>query len=211
MSSPSSPSPAAAFRGSGGPAAFADAIEAAPLVSIDGNLCRAITEQYLRGKRPQPLYFQGSADRGGRYTPKGGPAGLYLADEQPTAFAEIRHLHVPLNLHEPVTLVYVRVRVENLLDLRHTPTRRRLGLTVTNLTGEWADEQVAYLAGHGAPMPLTQAIATAAHLAGDIRGILYPSARRRRATCLVVFPDRLKSGDLVESHDPTGRLRQRLP
>jgi RES domain-containing protein len=208
---PRRPTPAAASTGSGGPAAFARAIARAPLTDVDGILCRAVAERYLRGPTPQPLYFQGSADHGGRYTPKGGPAGLYLADHPRTAFAEIRHLGFPLELHEPVTLVYVRVRVSALLDLRQPAIRRRLRVRRGDLTGEWADEQVAYLAGGGAPMPLTQAIGAAAHLAGDIRGILYPSARLRGTTCLVVFPDRLRHGDVVESHDSAGRLRQRLP
>lgn len=204
-------SPAAASPGSGGPAAFARAIARSPLTDLDGILCRAIAERYLRGPTPQSLYFQGSADRGGRYTPKGGPAGLYLADHPPTAFAEIRHLGFSLDLREPVTLVYVRVHVSALLDLRLPAIRRRLGVRRDDLTGEWAEEQVAYLNGGGAPMPLTQAIAAAAHLAQDIRGILYPSARLRGATCVVIFPDRLGRGDVVESHDSTGRLRQRLP
>jgi len=204
-------SPAAATPRSGGPAAFASAIARSPLTDVDGILCRAIAERYLRGAAPQPLYFQGSAERGGRYTPKGGPAGLYLADHPRTAFAEIRHLQFPPDLREPVTLVYVRVRVSALLDLRQPPVRRRLRVKRDDLTGDWADEQVAYLAGGGTPMPLTQAIGAATHLARDIRGILYPSARLRGATCLVLFPDRLRRGDIVESHDSTGRLRQRLP
>ncbi|HEX8673343.1 MAG TPA: hypothetical protein VF710_15720, partial [Longimicrobium sp.] len=62
-------SPAAATPGSGGPASFARAIARSPLTDVDGILCRAIAEQYLRGSAPQRLYFQGSAERGGRYTP----------------------------------------------------------------------------------------------------------------------------------------------
>jgi RES domain-containing protein len=187
----------------------------APLVGVDGTLCRAVRAEYLRRTPPEPLYHRGSL-QGRRYTPPGGPAGLYLAHDQPTAFAEIRDLvqgaggfPFALQPHNPVTLVYVEVELGRVLDLTNKDTRRELRVSRRAILAEWEIPMLTYLAGAGT-MPLTQQIGEAAHLSTMVSGILYPSARWAGGRCLVVYPDRLTAADRVYAYDPTGVLSQRL-
>ena len=59
---------------------------------ISGTLHRATYDKYLHpsdGSAPAPLYFAGSLS-GRRYTPRGGPAGLYLSFDPLTPLAELR-------------------------------------------------------------------------------------------------------------------------
>jgi RES domain-containing protein len=197
---------------------LANAITAAPLRGIDKTLCRAIRAHYLEKSPPEPLYFEGSARVGARFTPLGGPAGLYLAADQTTAFAEIRDLsfgsgRIPrrLKARDPVVLVYVRTILDGILDLTDTRVRGRLGLTRAAARGSWRPAMEAYLAGTRS-MPLTQQLGLAAHLTGRVSGIWYESARNDGGHCLVVFPDRLAPlGGFVEVHDSSRRYRQRLP
>ncbi|MFL5538673.1 MAG: RES family NAD+ phosphorylase [Longimicrobiaceae bacterium] len=198
---------------------LAYAISAAPLRGIDMTLCRAVRAHHLEKSPPEPLYFEGSARVGARFTPLGGPAGLYLAADQVTAFAEIRDLffdskRIPRGLkpHDPIVLVYVRTVVNGILDLTDASVRRRLRVGRAALRGSWRRAMHAYLAGRGS-LPFTQQLALAAHLTGRVSGIWYDSTRAHRGHCLVVFPDRLSAaaGDLVEVHDTTGKYAQRLP
>ena len=194
---------------------LARTIARAPLEEIEATLCRAIREVHLRSDPPQPLYYFGSL-QGRRYTPPAGPAGLYLATDPPTAFAEIRDLlqgpgerALPLSPHDPVTLVYVEVDLGGVLDLTNAEVRRRLRVSKRQILAEWEPAMLAYLASKG-PMPLTQRIAEAAHLTGVVSGILYPSARWEGGQCLVVFPDRVGVDARVQAYDTTGKLSQRL-
>jgi hypothetical protein len=146
----------------------------------------------------------------------GGPAALYLATDQTTAFAEIQdllfdpfHHPRPLLARDPVTLVCVRIVLGGILDLTDRGTLQRLGLDAAALAGEWRPAMEAWLAGAG-PMPLTQQVGLAAHLTGRVRGIWFRSARAEGGHCLAVFPDRLCAGDFVEVHDTTGYYAQRL-
>lgn len=107
--------------------------------------------------------------------------------------------------------VYVETAVSGILDLTSHRVRRAVGVTTSTITGEWRPEMDRYLAGT-APMPLTQQIGHAAHATRRVRGILFPSARWKSGTCLVVFPDRLvANSDHVLAMDSTGTYAQRLP
>ncbi len=187
----------------------------APLAEVEGTLCRAVRAKHLRRTPPEPLYYRASED-GARYTPSGGPAGLYLASDQATAFAEIRHLAqgpagepLPLQLHEPVTLIYVEVEVDRVLDLSDAQVRRGLRVSLRAILAEWQASMLAYLTGKE-EMPFTQQIGLAAHISGVVKGILYPSARAKGGKCLVVFPDRIGPADYVASYDPASFLAQEL-
>ena len=190
-------------------------IARAPLAEVEGTLCRVVRAKYLLRTPPEPLYYRGS-ESGARYTPHGGPAGLYLASDQATAFAEIRDVmhdpkgySLPLTVHEPATLVYVETEVTQVLDLTDALVRRGLRISRRALVAEWQAPMLAYLAGTE-EMPLTQQIGLAAHISGVVKGILYPSARLKAGKCLVVFPDRIGMEDYVASYDPTSFLAQEL-
>jgi RES domain-containing protein len=209
---PASPAAAAADR----VPALARAIAAIALRDVKGYLCRAVRSKHLDRKPPEPLYFLASARTGARFTPVGGPAGLYLANDQDVALAEVRDVAFdasgkrrPLRRRDAITLVTALTRVHRVLDLTDPAVCHRVGVTPADVTGEWADALEAYLAGRG-PLPLTQQIGRAAHLTGRVRGILFPSARHPGGLCLCVFPDRLSDadGDVVRV---SGTYRQRLP
>lgn len=199
---------------------FAERIAPLPLHSIEGTFCRVIRSTYLDRPPREPLYYLGSAAAGRRYTPLGGPAGLYLANHHNTALAETRDLLyaadgklLPIEPRDPATLVTVGVAVHGgILDLTARRVRTALGVTKAQLTAEWEPAMEAYLGGTG-EMPITQQIAQAAHLTRRVRGIYFPSARYRGGLCLVIFPDRLSlaEGDTIVVHDSTGTLAQRLP
>ncbi|MFL5542611.1 MAG: RES family NAD+ phosphorylase [Longimicrobiaceae bacterium] len=198
-------------------ASLARAIATVPLREVKGYLCRAVRSKYLKDcQPPEPLYFLASARAGARFTPVGGPAGLYLADRQDVALAEIRDIAFdtagklrPLRRRDAVTLVTALTRVGEVLNLTDPAVCRQIGVTPAEVVAEWKDELEIYLAGRGA-LPLTQQIGLAAHLTGRVRGILYPSARHSGGICLCVFPDRLSAadGDVVRV---SGTYRQRLP
>ena len=186
---------------------------------IEGTLHRAMYEKFLASPvavHPDPLYFAGSR-AGRRFTPRMGPAGLYLSFDPSTPPAELRTVvfehgfPVSTEEHDPIVTVAVRTVIHRVLDLTDASTRRSLGLTVADLRADWERGQDEYLAGRG-PMPATQLLALTAHASGLFAGIKYPSARTRFGINLVVFPDRLeKSHDYLEVIDSTKRYYQRLP
>ncbi len=198
-------------------AEIARAITALPLRSVSGWAVRAVRSKHLKDRNPpEPLYYLASARTGARFPPPGGPAGLYLADDQDVALAEVRDVafdasgkRLPLRRRDAVTLVTALVRVGGVLDLTDRGVRRALGVSKAELTGEWTAAMDEYLAGRG-PLPLTQQIGAAAHLTGRVRAIRFDSARHRGGICLCVFPDRLskRDGDVVRAY---GTYRQRLP
>jgi RES domain-containing protein len=200
--------------------AAGDRLFVAPRIQIAGTLHRAVYAKYLDPavySPPQPLYYLGSLD-GRRFTPRKGPAGLYLSFDSATPMAELRtvifHDGVPEpdTSHEPVLVVAIDIVVGRVLDLTQPSVRTMVGLKRSELLSDWERGQEEYLAGRG-PMPPTQILAFAAHASGEFAGIKYPSARAPFGTNLVVFPDRLDPacGDSVEVVDPRGRYSQRLP
>lgn len=187
--------------------------------TIRGTLHRAIYAKYLLPPvaDPEPLYFDGSL-AGRRFTPRMGPAGLYLSFDPSTPPAELRAVvfehgaPVSTEPHDPILLIAVRSVVHRVLDLTDADTLATLELTPADLRCDWEREQDEYLAGRG-PMPATQILALTAHASGLFAGIKYPSARTGFGVNLVVFPDRLLTarGDVLEVVDSGSHYSQRLP
>lgn len=190
-----------------------------PLIDMRGTLYRAVYEKYLHPAtgNPEPLYYRGSLS-GRRYTPRGGPAGLYLALDPATPVAELRNVVFTGDVitsvveHDPVLTVSILATVTRVLDLTDSAVTRSLKLTKKLLRAHWEVEMDNALAGRG-PMPATQLLADAAYVTGLITGIKYPSARTRFGKNLVVFPDRLNAtrGDDLLVVDSTNRYAQHLP
>ena len=192
-----------------------------PLIDISGTLFRAVWHQYIihppGGGKAQPLYYLGS-NQGARYTPFGGPAGLYLGFDQATLPAELRVLQfigsVPTRAKaaDPFTTFSVTTAVHRILDLTDASITRALGLTKTLLRVKWEARMKTYLAGKG-PMPATQLLTVAVHGLGTIAGIKFVSVLNPKGANLVVFPDRLDPaiGDSLDVVDSTGATSQHLP
>jgi hypothetical protein len=187
--------------------------------TVRGTLHRAMYAKFLLPpvRNPEPLYFKGSL-AGRRFTPRMGPAGLYLSFDPSTPPAELRAvvfehgMPVSTEAHDLILLVAVRSVVHRVLDLTDASTLGALDLTPADLRADWEAEQDEYLAGRG-PMPSTQILALTAHASGLFAGIKYPSARTDFGVNLVVFPDRLEKtrGDFLEVVTSLGGYSQRLP
>jgi hypothetical protein len=182
---------------------------------IDQQLHRAIYTKYLLlPPGPRPLYYNSSV-AGRRYTPRGGPAGLYLSFDPATTTAELRAVvfdHDALSIaheHDPITVISARTSVGGLLDLTDPDTCDALDVTLAELDNDWESEQDAHTKGLG-PRPAGQLLAMAAHLTGEFAGIVYASRRTPFGINVVIFPDRLYDDEYVEVIDSTGFMTERL-
>jgi hypothetical protein len=99
---------------------------------IDGILFRAVLLRHIekaKARGARPLHYLGSL-AGARYTPRGGPAGLYLTFDPSTAPAEVRAVVfaggriVRTAEHDPIVTISVRARVQHVLDLTDHDTRQ---------------------------------------------------------------------------------------
>jgi hypothetical protein len=131
------------------------------------------------GTRPEPLYYAGSL-AGRRYTPRGGPAGLYLAFDPSTPPAELRAVvfehgfPVSSEPHDPIVTIAVRAVVRHVLDLTDPSTVEALDPTDANLTADWEAEQAGYLAAYFAILAASASIVACA-------GALVGALSRRRS------------------------------
>jgi RES domain-containing protein len=196
-----------------------DRLAGVPRLTIQGTLHRAVYAKFLLPPvtSPEPLYFNGSL-AGRRFTPRMGPAGLYLSFDPSTPPAELRAVvfehgfPVSTEEHDLILLVSVRSSVHRVLDLTDASILDVLELSPSDLKADWEVEQDEYLAGRS-PMPATQVLALTAHTSGLFAGIKYPSARTDFGVNLVVFPDRLEKarGDCLEVVTSISGYSQRLP
>jgi RES domain-containing protein len=193
-----------------------DRLSDCPLIDESGPFYRGVADRHLQSAAPKPLY-SGSSLLGARYTPIGGPAGLYLASDPAIVSTELRLIDlrgiVPTSaaLKEPYVTLSVDARVTKVLDLTDTKIRRRLRVSLAQLRADWERGMAKHAVGRGV-MPLTQRMGYAAHTTTLIRGLLVKPARARHGENLIVFPDRLVAGeDSLDVYDPTGRLSVRMP
>ena len=193
-----------------------DRLTVCPLVDVSGPFYRGVADRQLQSAAPKPLYADGSL-HGARYTPVGGPAGLYLASDPAIVSTELRLIDlrglVPTRaaLKEPYVTLSVEAHVTNVLDLTDAKIRRRLRVSMAELRADWERGMTKHAASRGV-MPLTQRMGYAAHTTTLIRGLLVKPARARHGENLVVFPDRLVAGeDSLAVFDPMGRLASRMP
>lgn len=198
--------------------------------SLPGPWYRAVAFDYLQGPPPgapagspiQPLWPGGCHQKGVRFTPKAPPDaainGLYLATDEVTTIAEVTGVLRPPGspvaiVFKPLVLVSVLGVLTNLVDTTDPAVQTALGTTQQELTGNWAQAQVKYLAGTG-PMPPTQVLGRAAFDASGIAGLIYESTKSStNGKGILVFTDRLAgAGSYVELYNERGgKLQQRIP
>lgn len=158
-------------------------MSSSPERPIDASLVRTLPPRTLTGtfwhqgspNRPL-LSFASPAVADGRYHREGEPGAWYASSKERTAWAEmLRHLKSGRLSASEVRRRIGRVHTEELqvLDLTDEDTRRRLGVSVRELTGD--DRSVC------------QEIAKAARDSG-FDAILAPSAAVRGESTLVIFP-----------------------
>lgn len=90
---------------------------------------------------------------GARYTPRKGPAVLYLAYDPATPAAELRAVAFEDGLvarteeHDPIVTLSVRATLHHVSRLTDGDTCRSLGLSDSELHADWEQGQDDYLRG----------------------------------------------------------------
>jgi hypothetical protein len=166
----------------------------------------------------EPLYYAGSAD-GRRWTPIGGPRGLYLSEDPATTAAELRTLVLDTTgsvqlvvADQHIVTLAIEAVFERVLDVTRAEVLSALQLTPSDLHADWAAEQHAALT-LGVRPPITQLLARAAHATGVVTAIRFPSARIPFGVNVVAFPDRLDHtrGEYIRTTDKHDLFPQTIP
>lgn len=175
--------------------------------SYAGVLFRAVHLEALYGfhrappyPHPQPLYSLGAPARGARFTPRGGPASLYLAEDTETALAEANQVNLAIRhqnlsaapLIEPTVTLAVTVHLLSVLDLGDDAVRSVVATDVAELTGSWRLPPPAAL-------PPTQALGAALFATGRSRPRSLRCSEELRTLRSLLNRAR-QSGDLWRDH-----------
>lgn len=201
-------------------------------ISVRGPWSRAVKYRHLQsgppgappGSPPQPLWSGGARRNGARFTPRDSGTmrsfdTLYMAEDHVTSLKEVRAVfdnpHGPpfVMRTPPWVLLTVEGQLTDVIDLTDLAVQGQLGTTSTELTGEWLWSQQQFLLGR-APLPPTQLLGKVAHESLLVKGFRYRSSPNiQSGVALVLFPERLDSGDCLEVYDNESPpvLTQRLP
>lgn len=155
-----------------------------------GTLYRATTIEYAN--RGDLLAGVGSRKSGARWTPRGRFNAVYGSLEPDTAMAEAlanyREFGIPVWEAMPLVFVAVTVKLQAVLDLTSADVQRILRVSIRRMTAtDWLKAQQ-----HGEEA-LTQAVGRIAW-EEKLEGLLVPSARRKGALNIVLFPSRRRRG-----------------
>ena len=159
------------------------------------------------------LYGFGASMSGQRFTPRGGMATIYFAEDFATAFDEVHPEQAIIRQHDPGLALpvspggfaAVQYYLETVLDVTDPAVQQVLGTTPAELTGHWRQ------ARNRGQTPPTQQLGQAVYDSGLFQAIWYESARVSGTYCLAVFPDRLTAPSFLEVQDPAGNFQERLP
>ncbi|MDP3509025.1 MAG: RES family NAD+ phosphorylase [Candidatus Melainabacteria bacterium] len=188
------------------------ALNAVPRTRVSGVFYRSIAEVAMHSlSPPQPLFSLGARKTGQRFTPKNGPASLYLSANFETSYIETHGTATSIAASgfaftpPPTVIVAISVDVEHVLDLTEPTVRDTLGTDEAELAGPWFEQM---LTGDLVP---THVLARAAHLSNRFDGLKFNSVQKPGAVNLLVWPKKLKPPYFVEVNDPSRRLYQRIP
>jgi RES domain-containing protein len=164
----------------------------------------------------QPLFAPAGGLIGSRYVAPGGPEALYVALNATTAYRElngwffelaatplgVRQMRTGLLRPAPTVTLGIHVDVQHVLDLTNRAVRTGLGIqSLTEVLGVW----------RGVPNATTQVLGTEVFSSNRFQGILYPSARHRGQTCLVLYRQRLVAPARIDFRDAATGLSAQLP
>jgi RES domain-containing protein len=185
----------------------------------EGVVYRTVDYEALHGfhrqppfPRPRPLYSLGAPLHGARFTPRGGMAALYAAEDRETALAELDQVATIVRREAPtlarrippVVVLSADAHLRTVLDLTDPTVQEALGTDLAELRLPWRRAQ-----RRGAAP--TQQLGAAVFASGRFEAIRYPSARLEGGRCLAIFTERLVPPAFVEIYDPHGNLRERIP
>lgn len=185
-----------------------------PVQTYDRPCFRIVDFAILTAFDPMmPLYTLGPGRSGQRYTPKGGPSALYVAEDIVTAQAEYHRVDRIVLVADPsyllspnpIVQLTIEVNLEHVLDLTDLTIQDALGTTTAELTGPWRKQMIRKL------FCPTQVLATAVYNHGVIQALRYPSARGNEFSNLIIWEERLLLPSFVQVRDTTGTLSARIP
>lgn len=194
--------------------ALATALTKTPIAQWNQTLYRAVDLEALYGFHQitpyptiRPLYSLGAPATGARFTPRGGPSSLYMAEDNATALDEATlTLATPNpNLHTPKVVFSAKITLAAFLDLTQLPVQTMLGTSLAELSKSWR------LPSSSGSLPATQLLGQAVFDSGRYSAIRFPSTKRANGNCFVIFTDRLSPPSFVEIYDPNGNLKERIP
>lgn len=176
------------------------------------SLYRAVALRYLWGSpSPQPLFADGAARMGARFTPRGASEmrSLYFAAEAETCLYEVlpqyllnRRKRPPkFDAFPPTVLLSALVRLNRVIDITDAEVQQRLETHRTELRAGWRLQQEQ---GETPTQRLGRAI-----FDSGIQAIRYESARWTGHFCYAVFPELLTEGAYTELFDPQNLIPQR--
>lgn len=142
---------------------------------------------------------------GARFTPKNGPASLYVAGTELTAEAEFKQQSFTAfqKSGAPPSVVYtLNVHLSHVLDLTDPKTHKKLHTNITELLAPWR------LFEKNSP---TQNLGLAAFQCRKITALKYPSSKLPGGFCFVIFTERLDGISFVELFDPEKVFFERIP
>ncbi len=188
------------------------ALHAVPRTRVTGVFYRSIAEAAIHSLSPsQPLYSLAPRKTGQRFTPKNGPASLYMSADFHTSYIETHGTSASIagsGLHfipPPTVIIAISVDIEHVLDLTSPAVRDELATDEDELAGPWFEQM---LAGDSVP---THTLARVAHLSNLFEAIRFNSVQKAGGTNLMVWTKKLKRPYFVEVNDPSRRLYQRIP
>lgn len=185
-----------------------------PTLKYKQTCYRLVDFAVLTGYDPMmPLFTLGPGTKGQRYTPKGGPKALYVAEDIVTAEAEYHRVEravlatdASYKLHSnPTVQLTIQVNLEQVLDIATPDVQAALGTTIDELTGPWRKQMIKKL-----HCP-THILAEAVYANGKIQAVRYPSARGSDFANLIIWEERVHLPSFVSVKDSTGTLSARIP
>ena len=186
--------------------------------AFQGTLFRCVSLRALLGlikdsagkiliTRPNPdfLYANGPIIGGGRFTPKGGAPSLYMGESAHTAKLEKRRaagFSTVKRKEQPIEVNYaLEAKLSAVLDLTDPDVTDKLEISKNEIVSAWrfrADSKT----------PPTHILGTEVVRSKRFSAIRYPSAANPRGKCIVVFLDRLRTGESVSVLDEDSIINQ---
>jgi RES domain-containing protein len=159
------------------------------------------------------LYGFGAPINGQRFTPRGGMATIYFAEDLATAFDEVHPEQAIIRQHDPGLVspvspggfATIQYSLETVLNATDPVVQQRLGTDMAELAGHWRQ------ARNRGQTPPTQRLGQAVYDSRLFQAIWYESARVPGTYCLAVFPDRLTAPSFLEVYDPAGNFQEHIP
>jgi RES domain-containing protein len=157
--------------------------------------------------RPNPdfLYAGGPVIGGGRFTPKGGARSLYMGETAHTAKLEKRQaagFGTVRRKEQPIEVNYaLDARLSAVLDLTEPGVADRLETSRSEIVAAWRFRP-------DGKTPPTHVLGTEVVRSKRFSSIRYPSAAYPRGKCMVVFPDRMHTGESVAVLDEDSIINQ---